>query len=138
MPPLFNKLIKHTLARYVFIGGVSYVIEIGFLLFIVNIFNVNGPTGVAISFWVGLVSSFLLQKFVTFNDKGKSGSILLKQSVVYIVLVGVNYSFTIIFVAMVEPITSLIISRTLALLITTGWNFIIYSKVIFKKNTRQQ
>jgi putative flippase GtrA len=129
---ILKRVIANTLFRYVLIGGVSFVIEIAVLYSMVHIFNLSSLIAVAVSFWVGLVISFILQKIIAFQDKDKSSKKLLRQSMIYISLVIINYFFTIVFVAILESTLGLLLARTVALIITTSWNFIIYSKIIFK------
>ena len=137
MIELYKKLSQHHLVRYLFIGGVSYVFELAVLYAVANGLGFGPTIGVAVSFWIGLVISFILQKTLAFKNKATSKKHLLKQSLVYGTLVAVNYTFTVMFVTLLEPHMGLVISRTLALIITTGWNFILYSKIIFK-NTDEE
>lgn len=122
-----------TLLRYVFVGGTSYAIELALLLSLVHVFQLGTGLAVSIGFWAGLVISFLLQKFFAFGDKDTKIQRLTIQSFAYALLVIVNYSFTLLFVHILAPIIGLFIARTLALIITTGWNYIVYKKLIFTK-----
>jgi putative flippase GtrA len=123
---------KNKLFRYIIIGGVSYIAEVATLWVLVYILHIDSVVAVAISFWVGLIISFFLQKFFAFRNTSKSIKHFAGQSIAYGVLVGVNYLFTIGFVYATQSFFGLILARTIALAITTGWNFIIYNKIIFK------
>ena len=129
----FNTLFQHKLFRYTFIGGVSYVIELASIYFLHNILLFNPIISVGISFWAGLVISFILQKLVAFKNKGAHRHLLFRQVIMYVLLVGINYTFTLFFVGISAATIGLIVARTIALLITTGWNYIIYSRIIFKE-----
>lgn len=133
MIDLYKKLSQHRLVRYIFIGGISYVIEVIALFFFSITLSLGPAIGVAISFWIGLIASFLLQKIFAFQDKAMRKSHLAKQIISYATLVVFNYIFTIYTVSALAPHIGLFVSRTLVLLITTAWNFLIYSKVIFKR-----
>jgi putative flippase GtrA len=133
MRSIYKKLFSSTLFRYIFIGGLSFAIEMGVLYSLIHFFQLSSILAVAISFWVGLITSFVLQKLIAFQDKGSSTKKILRQSIYYAILVLFNYAFTIGFVALLEGALTLFIARTIALIITTGWNFIVYSKIIFKK-----
>lgn len=133
MKRIVKYLARNVFFRYVFIGGTSYAIELGALYTVSELIGLGPVIGVALSFWIGLIVSFLLQKYLTFQDRKSSSRRLFKQSVAYGLLVVFNYGFTILFVYYAEPILQLFIARTLALIITTLWNFIIYSKIIFKQ-----
>lgn len=127
-----KKLFENSLIRYILVGGTSFVIEIGVIFVLAKTLGLNSILSVSIAFWFGFVVSFLLQKLVTFKDGSRSVKKVLKQTIMYGSLVLLNYLFTIAFVWLFENILGLIIARTIALIITTGWNFVIYQKIIFK------
>lgn len=93
--------------------------------------GISDVIAVAISFWVGLAVSFLLQKFVTFGDARTQRRVLSAQVAAVLVLVLWNFSFTIVLTKLLLPIAPTI-TRTLALLITTLWNYYLYKTRIFK------
>ncbi len=130
---MIQKLLSHNLVRYVLVGGGSYVIEMGLILFMTYIVHVNPVLSVGIAFWAGLIISFVLQKIVAFGDTSKSKKRLTTQTIQYAALVGVNYLFTLLFVWLTTSLIGIFFARTIALAITTAWNYVIYSKVIFKK-----
>jgi putative flippase GtrA len=132
MQEKIKTLSKNKLVRYLFSGGLSYAIELGCLLFLHIVVGLPSVVSIAISFWVGLVVSFLLQKLLTFSDRTKSVKRLAGQSLAYGILVVINYAFTLLFVFALENIIGLVVARTGALVITTVWNFVIYKKIIFK------
>lgn len=132
MKDLAKQIANHSAVRYIFIGGVAFVVEMAALYFFATILSLGPTLGVAISFWIGLVISFTLQKIFSFKNKAKNKKHLTKQMVAYGALVAFNYAFTLLFVSLLEPILTLLIARTIALAITTIWNFYIYSKHIFK------
>jgi putative flippase GtrA len=127
-----KKLLKEkTIIRYIVIGGTSYVIELTVLLILAKLLHLNPVLSVGISFWVGLIMSFFLQKFFAFNNKTLKAKHLLWQSVMYGALVLVNYLFTLWFVGLFNSVMGLIGSRTIALIITTFWNYFVYKYVLF-------
>lgn len=130
---MIQKVLSHNLVRYILVGGGSYVIEMGLILFLTYLVHVNPVLSVGIAFWFGLVISFVLQKIVAFGDTSKSKKQLTTQTIQYAVLVGVNYLFTLLFVWATTSLIGIFFARTIALAITTTWNYVIYSKVIFKK-----
>lgn len=134
MPPLYKKITSNTLVRYIFIGGMSFLIEIAAIFLLVHAIHLPSVAAVAISFWVGLIVSFVLQKYLAFQDKRISPKHLLKQSISYGILIIINYLFTLLFVSYFEDMINLFLARTIALVITTGWNYVIYSKIIFKRS----
>lgn len=129
---MVRKILNNKIARYLVTGGGSYAIELAVLYTLVS-GGTDKVVAVAISFWFGLLISFLLQKFFAFSNTQRTYKKILWQTASYTALVLVNYGFTIFFVSSFADTIGLFVARTLALIITTGWNFVIYSKVIFKK-----
>lgn len=124
--------------RYIFVGGTTYLIEVGILLIASTLLHLPSTVSVTIAFWIGLVVSFILQKVIAFKDTSSTVKRLAWQSTAYALLIIINYLFTIFTVWALEPFTGLVISRTIALVITTLWNYIVYSKIIFKQTPPKQ
>ncbi len=133
---LIRQVKTSTLLRYIIVGGTSYAIELSVLLLLVHVLHFNTTLAVSSGFWLGLVISFLLQKFLAFKNTDTRARRLTIQTVYYALLVLFNYGFTLLFVHLLEPFIDLSIARTLALIITTAWNYIIYKKVIFTEVKR--
>jgi putative flippase GtrA len=125
------KLLESTLVKYVITGGGSYAIELSTIVGL-KAAHLSNTQAVAISFWVGLVVSFVLQKLITFKDKSTDKNQLGRQVGLYMVLVGFNYLFTLGVIALLSNKMSVFISRTLALICTTVLNYYVYKKHIFK------
>ncbi len=117
--------------RYLAMGGTSYATELAFIFTLIFV-GASELLSVAISFWVGLIVSFVLQKIFAFSNKDSHRTALLRQSVVYLLLVAVNYSFTLWFVWVSTDLIGLLLARSVALALTTVWNFFIYRNIIFK------
>ena len=127
-----RSLHQKPLYRYIFIGGISYLIEVALLALLLYSLKLSAVAAVAISFWIGFILSFLLQKLIAFKNTDSSKKTVARQSVLYSLLVAVNYLFTLAFVAALGPLIGTIVARTIALIVTTGWNYVVYSKFIFK------
>lgn len=132
MKLLSSDILKSTLLRYLLVGAISFAIELS-AMYLFILLGALDIIAVAIAFWVGLIVSFLFQKIYTFENHTTRVRHLTAQSIGYGSLVIVNYGFTLIFVAIFSPIIGILIARTVALVITTVWNFIIYKKIIFRK-----
>lgn len=122
------------LQRYLFIGLSVYIIEV---LVIVVTQHLGGSAIIAVglSFWVGLVASFTLQKLITFKDRRSHHSVLVPQAVAYTLLVLFNFGFTILVTNLLTPELPAVFIRTIALGITTIWNFYLYKTHIFKTDS---
>ncbi len=117
--------------RYLLVGGSVYVFEL--LVIVVAQHQGAGPVAaVAISFVLGTAVSFLLQKLVTFSDKRMHHKVVIPQVVATILLVLFNFGFTLLVTKLLAHVLPAVVSRTLALLMTTVWNFYLYRTRIFK------
>lgn len=125
-------LLDSPFSRYILVGGLSYTIELGFIYLLI-ISGVDRILAVAIGFWIGFFLAFSMQKILAFKDRSGKAKKIFKQSILYTALVIVNYSFTLVFVALLSPLMGVFIARTIALAITTCWNFVIYKQIIFIK-----
>ncbi|HEV2412539.1 MAG TPA: GtrA family protein [Candidatus Saccharimonadales bacterium] len=132
---MLDKALKRPLFRYVFIGGLTYIIDIAILVGLYAGLHTTRALAASASFWVGLLISFLLQKLVAFQDYQKEIRAISKQIVWYAVLVAFNYSLTVVIVSLF-PGRYIILSRTIALAITTCWNFLVYKRLVFKTSSK--
>jgi putative flippase GtrA len=133
MKSKLKDLLKRPGYRYVIIGGSVYLIEL-LVIVLAQSRGASGTVAVGISFWVGLIISFVLQKLVTFGDKRMQHKILLPQILAFCLLVAFNFGFTVMATALLSPPLPAVISRTLALGITVIWNFYLYKTRIFKRD----
>lgn len=118
--------------RYLIAGACAYAIELAALLFLYRFLHFSVEAATAVAFWVGLPASFLLQKLLAFQDYQKELQVISKQLIIYSVLVGFNYIFTLAVVALL-PEKWIIFSRTLALVIVTIWNYALYHYIFTDK-----
>lgn len=128
-----DRLKNKPVIRYVVVGGLSYLIELACIYLFITL-GASPLGAIAISFWVGLVVSFLMQKLIAFNNKKRSPRALAGQSLAYGLLVLLNYVFTLGVVYIGASLLGAYLARTVALIITTVWNYLIYSKIIFRTN----
>jgi putative flippase GtrA len=125
-------LLSKPFGRYLVIGGAVYLFELLVIFVAQYAFNASALVAVALSFWLGLIVSFVLQKFVTFSDKRTHHKILIPQIIAVTLLVLFNFGFTLFVTKVLQDIVPAAISRTVALAITTIWNFYLYKTRIFK------
>ena len=120
---------RRLLQRYVITGGSAYIIEMLVLLGLRDGLRLGSVASVAISFWVGFAVAFLLQKFIAFENHEKKTRVVAKQLGFYAILAGWNYIFTLIIVSLFASVASVFVLRTLAIIIITMWNFLVYKKL---------
>jgi putative flippase GtrA len=118
------------LKRYILFGGAIYVLE---LLIIVGAEHIGESSvlAIGISFWSGLVISFILQKLFTFRDTRMHHRVLLPQVAAFSLLVLCNFGFTLLMAKLLAHSLPAVVIRTIALGITTIWNFYLYKSRIF-------
>jgi putative flippase GtrA len=131
---MIHKLAQHQIIRYLFVGGFSFVIEIATLYTLNHVLHLSPTISVAISFWVGFIIAYILQKLVTFQNKEKTRRAVAKQLVGYSLLVLWNYVFTLVVVELFQDVVSVVLLRTIVIAITTIWNYALY-RILFKTTT---
>jgi LmbE family N-acetylglucosaminyl deacetylase/putative flippase GtrA len=120
--------------RYLVIGVSVYVLEL-LTIIATQAMGASSVLAVTVSFWLGLAASFGLQKIITFGDKRLHHRILLPQLVAFSLLVLCNFGFTILLTKLLENTLPAVWCRTVALAITTLWNFYLYKTRIFTLKT---
>ncbi|MGB4768379.1 MAG: GtrA family protein [Candidatus Saccharimonas sp.] len=127
---MIQKILQSQVARYILTGGTSFIIEL-LVLLLLNSIGFHRGIAVAISFWIGFTIALLLQKVFAFKDYRKNPRVLIKQSLSFAALVCFNYLFTIVVVSLF-PQEYIIVSRTLAIIAVSCWNYFLYKNFIFK------
>jgi putative flippase GtrA len=130
-----ERLRSNKLARYVFVGGLAYVVEMAVLYGLRNALGLDAVLAVAISFWVGFVAAFLLQKYVAFQHHDGRAHVVVWQLIIYSALVGWNFSFTLLVAYLFGASTSIFVLRTVVILIVTVWNFAVY-RILFREQIK--
>ena len=126
----WRSLAGHPGLRYLTIGGSIYVLEL-VIIIIAQYLGASAVLAVGLSFWIGLVVSFGLQKLVTFNDSRLHHRVLIPQLAAFSLLVLFNFGFTLAVTRLVGNHAPAVVSRTIALGLTTIWNFYLYKTRIF-------
>ena len=131
MKSRIRALLRKPGGRYLVVGGSIYALEL-VVIVIAQQLGASAVVAVGLSFWIGLVVSFALQKLVTFGDKRVHHKVLLPQIIAFSLLVAFNFGFTILVTRLLQHQLPAVATRTLALGITTIWNFYLYRTRIFK------
>lgn len=127
-------ILHKPVVRYVAAGILAFIVELVCILLLHKAFGFSAEVATAIAFWIGLPASFLLQKIFAFRDYQKTLKAISGQALAYAVLVAFNYAFTLAVVAFF-PDNLVVFSRSLALIITTAWNYVVY-RYMFNVATR--
>jgi putative flippase GtrA len=123
------------LTKYIIVGLCSYLIEIATLYSLKHLLGFSAVASVAISFWIGFIVAFTMQKLITFKGPNQTKTVV-HQLILYILLVIFNYLFTILITVLLKNLLNVIVIRTFAIIVITSWNFIIYNKYIFNSKTK--
>jgi len=131
MTTKIKELLQRPGYRYLIVGGSVYLLEL-IVIFVAQQLGASAVVAVGLSFWIGLIISFLLQKLVTFGDKRTHHKIIIPQVAAFSLLVLFNFFFTIGVTKALSDTLPAAVTRTIALAITTIWNFYLYKTRIFK------
>ncbi len=126
-----RNFLARPIGRYLIIGGSVFLIEVAIII-IAQSFGASPTLAVGTSFWLGLIISFMLTKLVTFSDKRVHHRVLLPQIIAFSLLVLFNFGFTVLVTSLLQDVVSPVVTRTIALGVTTIWNFYLYRTRIFK------
>src|SRR6266576_4853113 len=125
-----RKLLATSGGRYLVIGGSVYLLEL-VVIVVAQELGASAVVAVGLSCWIGLIVSFGLQKIITFGDRRLHHRVLIPQIIAYSLLVVFNFGFTIGVTKLLSNVVPAVATRTLALAITTLWNFYLYRTRIF-------
>jgi putative flippase GtrA len=119
--------------RYLVVGVSVYLFEL-LVIFVAQHLGAAPALAVALSFCLGTAVSFGLQKIVTFGDKRLHHKVLLPQAIAVSLLLAFNLGFTILLASLLTPPLPAAVVRTMALGVTTLWNFYLYRTHIFRSD----
>jgi putative flippase GtrA len=126
---------KQQKLRFGFVGVINTIVDFG-LLFTLRYLGLPSVTANFVSTSVAFTLSFGLNKNVVFRAKGSD---IRREVTLFIIttLFGLWVLQTIVItvVDLVAPTSSisLFVSKVLATIVTICWNYVMYSRVVFKK-----
>lgn len=128
-------VLESELARFVIVGGISFVIDLGLLMLLHEIFLVDLLIATPVAFLTSLGINFSLQRIFTFRaDNGKSVSF-----VKYCLLVIFNTLAVDIIVNVIDWLgAGYQVGKVVATILTTAWNFLLYKHWIFKSDASKR
>ena len=128
---IIDKYLSKHMQRYLITGVSIYVFELAVIV-IAQQLGANAVVATGLSFWLGLIVSFIIQKLFTFGDKRTHHKVLGPQILAFSGLVLFNFGFTVLATDLLDQWLPATVIRTLALGTTTIWNFYLYKTRIFK------
>src|SRR5581483_3076562 len=89
-------LYRHHFVRYLFVGGTTFIIDFGLLFLMHGKWGVRLAMATTVAYWVSIVYNFSLNRYWTFSQRDIRD--LHRHLSSYMLLLGFNYLFTVIFV----------------------------------------
>ena len=131
---------KHaTKVRFGLVGAANTALDFGLLLVLANFFAVPHVIANIISSFIAFVSSFFANKKYTFKTTGQS---VIREMILFTVvtLFGLWVIQSAIIALLTPPIRGIVTNETITLVIaklvatlaSLTWNYILYSKIVFK------
>ena len=131
---------KHaTKVRFGLVGAANTALDFGLLLVLANFFAVPHVIANIISSSIAFVSSFFANKKYTFKTTGQS---VIREMILFtiVTLFGLWVIQSAIITLLTPPIQSIVTNETITLVIaklvatlaSLTWNYILYSKIVFK------
>jgi putative flippase GtrA len=126
--PLIVRLWSSSAVRYLFVGGLAFLFDIGVLWLLHDVFGVPLPISTPAAFLLSFVFTYTLQRTVAFRaSDGVAPSV-----VRYAILVAVNTVATTAIVWAADAVgLPWIVGKIAAVVATTIWNYFVYRYWVF-------
>ena len=119
--------------RYVFVGFSTFIIDFGLLLLLHGFWDIDLVVATSIAYWLSIMYNFTLNRWWTFSNTDRQN--LRKNLTGYLLLLGFNYLFTVIFVKLASNHINYGLAKVMAVGIQVSWTFPVYKYVVFAKKS---
>jgi putative flippase GtrA len=126
---LIKFLYQHPVLRYIFVGGSTFVIDFCLLVILHGKLDLNLAVATTIAYWTSIIYNFILNRRWTFSAADNTR--LRDHLPTYLIMLGLNYLFTVLFVSVVSHHINYAIAKAIAVLTQTTWTYFIYKNYIF-------
>ena len=116
--------------RFLLVGGTNTAIDFG-LLFILNSFGLPRVSSNTISTGVAFIFSFFANRNFTFSANSEN---IKKQMTLFIIVT--LFGLWVIQPIIISLISNLLVGKILATAVTLVWNYLFYSRLVFKKEAK--
>lgn len=113
--------------KFIITGSVAFGIEYVSFIFLVYLVDSNLVVSNVVSFSLGLVTSFLLNKNWVFKNKEKSK----KQPILYLALALFNLTVSTLIIGTIGKFIEPAIIKIIMVILIAVWNYFIYKYFIF-------
>ncbi|MFZ2544690.1 MAG: GtrA family protein [Candidatus Saccharimonadales bacterium] len=140
---VFTRITSNEKIRFVLVGIVNTVVDFGVLLILTSLFGVPKVVANIASTTCALIVSYLLNKKAVFNNTDPNNlrqfllflavtlsSIWILQNIIIIVVSG--------WLTSLPEIIALIVAKLIATVASLVWNYVWYSKVIFRRDNNEK
>ena len=138
-------VLKHEKIRFALVGGVNTAVDFGILSILTIVLGAPIFIANVVSTSFALAVSYLLNKKAVFGDEGAnntqqillflvvtlSGLWLIQSAIIFVVGLALVSVF-----GDIEPIVLLFVGKLFATVASLVWNYLWYSKVVFKKGKK--
>lgn len=127
MRPALHRLDRPVL-RYLLVGGSSFLLDLGLLALCFTVLHWPLWVSTALAFWTSVAYNFVLQRTFSFRSNASLVGGLWR----YLVVLGVNtLATTVIVEAFQRAGPGYVIGKTVATVLVTCWNYILYRRWVF-------
>jgi len=119
-------IINNKILRYIICGGISAGIE--FLVFAALFQLTEIYIAAVLSFLCGLVTSYLLNKYIVFKKQGVDGV----EVTQFLVLGLINSQLSSLITVGLTFIVPAVVAKLMSIVLIAIWNFIVMNTIIFK------
>ncbi len=127
-----NLLMNLSFLKYVITGGLAFVSEYSSFLLLFKVLQLHLYLAASVSFIVGLIISFVLNRMWSFRSEEFTRS-QRQQAGLYLSLAAINLGLTNLFIFAAVNLGILEeIAKVIAMALVVAWNFLIFKFVIFK------
>lgn len=120
---------RHTAIRYLFVGGSTFVIDVGLLVLLREKFHFSLVVANTISYWTAIIYNFVLNRWWSFSASEKSS--LRRHASTYLALLVFNYLFSQAFISVAHHFMHDGFAKALSVLVQMSWTYIVYKRYIF-------
>lgn len=130
-----QRIVRSKLLKYLVSGAGAFTVEYVSFYCLYRITALHLLIANAVSFFLGLLTSFILNKLWTFDSKTHAHRTA-KQFNMYVILALINLVATLLLVQFFSQIGFMPeIGKFFAMILTSVWNFFLFKKIIFKNTT---
>lgn len=119
------------LARYLIVGGLSFVVDFGLLYYLTEVFLINYLISAALSFTSGVVVNYLLSIFWVFKKRNVANRV--NEFFIFTTIGAVGLILNEIFIWLFTDLltTHYLLSKVLAAILIFLWNFFARRYILF-------